>query len=189
MPTPSAVPDVLAPGLDVVFCGINPGRVSAEAAAHFANPRNDFWRLLHEAGLTPRLYDPAEQFALLELGIGLTNAAYRTTRGSGDLRAGDFGESAARLEESNILVNYQAAPDEEGFTAAGSLRLGVAEMTRFGMREEDFRGLAGLMHEVLVKGRDVRDEVRSLRERFLDLGFCFTGREFDEAMQRLHRLL
>ena len=49
--TPSAVPDVLAPGLDVVFCGINPGRVSAAADAHFANPRNDFWRLLHAARL------------------------------------------------------------------------------------------------------------------------------------------
>src|SRR5580765_6037762 len=59
--TPSDVPDVLAPGLDVVFCGINPGRVSAAARAHFANPRNDFWRLLHDAGFTPRLYAPEEQ--------------------------------------------------------------------------------------------------------------------------------
>ena len=96
--TQSAVPDVLGPGLGVVFCGINPGRVSAAAAAHFANPRNDFWRLLHDAGFTPRLYDPSEQFALLELGYGLTNAADRTTPGSGDLRARDFVGAAARLE-------------------------------------------------------------------------------------------
>ena len=89
-PSPSAVPDVLAPGLQCVFCGINPGRVSAAAAAHFANPRNDFWRLLHDAGFTPRLFAPDEQFELLELGIGVTNAAYRTTPGSGDLRRGDF---------------------------------------------------------------------------------------------------
>jgi double-stranded uracil-DNA glycosylase len=92
----SSVPDVLAPGLRCVFCGINPGRVSAAAAAHFANPRNDFWRLLHDAGFTPRLYDPHEQFSLLELGIGVTNAAYRTTAGSGDLRRGDF--DLVRLE-------------------------------------------------------------------------------------------
>jgi len=92
--TPSAVPDVLAPGLVCVFCGINPGRVSAAAAAHFANPRNDFWRLLHDSGFTPRLYEPQEQFALLELGYGLTNAAYRTTPGSGDLRRGDFDRDA-----------------------------------------------------------------------------------------------
>ena len=88
--TPSSVPDVLAPGLACVFCGINPGRVSAAAAAHFANPRNDFWRLLHDAGFTPRLFEPHEQFELLELGLGVTNAAYRTTPGSGDLRRGDF---------------------------------------------------------------------------------------------------
>jgi double-stranded uracil-DNA glycosylase len=81
-----------------VFCGINPGRVSAAAAAHFANPRNDFWRLLHAAGLTQRLYAPEEQFELLELGYGLTNAAYRTTPGSSDLRRGDFAGSAERLE-------------------------------------------------------------------------------------------
>ncbi|MFL5936258.1 MAG: NUDIX domain-containing protein [Gaiellaceae bacterium] len=97
--TPSEVPDVLGPGLSVVFCGINPGRVSASAGAHFANPRNDFWRLLHDAGFTPRVYEPLEQFALLELGIGVTNAAYRTTKGSGDLRRGDFKGSARRLEQ------------------------------------------------------------------------------------------
>ena len=98
--TPSAIPDVLVPELACVFCGINPGRVSAAAAAHFANPRNDFWRLLHDAGFTPRLYDPQEQHALPELGYGLTNAAYRTTPGSGDLRRGDFDqvEFEARIE-------------------------------------------------------------------------------------------
>ncbi len=94
----SAVPEVLAPDLRLVFCGINPGRASATAGAHYANPRNDFWRLLHDAGFTPRLYDPSEQHDLLELGIGLTNAAFRTTRGSSDLRAGDFAGSAERLE-------------------------------------------------------------------------------------------
>jgi double-stranded uracil-DNA glycosylase len=95
--TPGDVPDVLAPGLAVVFCGINPGRVSAAAGAHFANSRNDFWRLLHDGGFTPRVYEPHEQFALLELEIGLTNAAYRTTKGSGDLRRSDFAGSGERL--------------------------------------------------------------------------------------------
>jgi TDG/mug DNA glycosylase family protein len=96
--TPSDVPDVLAPDLRIVFVGINPGRVSAAARAHFANPRNDFWRLLHAARLTSRLYAPHEQFSLLEEGIGITNAAYRTTPGSGDLRRADFMGSAERLE-------------------------------------------------------------------------------------------
>jgi TDG/mug DNA glycosylase family protein len=99
MSAPSAVPDVLGSDLRCIFCGINPGRVSAAAAAHFANPRNDFWRLVHAAAFTPRLYAPEEQFELLELGYGLTNAAYRTTAGSGDLRRGDFSGSADRLEQ------------------------------------------------------------------------------------------
>jgi double-stranded uracil-DNA glycosylase len=92
-----AIPDVLAPGLRVLFCGINPGRVSAAAKAHFANPRNDFWRLLHAAGFTPRELEPAQQFELLTYGIGVTNAAARTTPGSGDLRRADFAGAADRL--------------------------------------------------------------------------------------------
>jgi TDG/mug DNA glycosylase family protein len=94
----SAVPDVLAPGLRVVFCGINPGRVSAAAHAHFANPRNDFWRLLQAARFTPRLLEPHEQFELLKFGVGATNAAARTTPGSGDLRRADFAGAAERLQ-------------------------------------------------------------------------------------------
>ena len=94
-----AVPDVLAPGLRVVFCGINPGHASAQAGAHFANPRNDFWRLLHAAGFTPRLFESRQQRQLLPLGIGLTNAARRTTGGSGDLRAADFAGARERLED------------------------------------------------------------------------------------------
>jgi TDG/mug DNA glycosylase family protein len=97
-PSVSAVPDILAPGLRCVFCGINPGQRSSAAACHFANPRNDFWRLLADAGLTPRLLDPSEQWEMPGLGYGLTNAAYRTTKGSSDLRRGDFAGSAERLE-------------------------------------------------------------------------------------------
>jgi TDG/mug DNA glycosylase family protein len=94
----SAVPDVLAADLRLVLVGINPGRASAAAAAHFANPRNDFWRLLHASGLTPRELAPAEQHELIGFGIGVTNAALRTTPGSGDLRAADFATAADRLD-------------------------------------------------------------------------------------------
>jgi TDG/mug DNA glycosylase family protein len=98
-PTASAVPDVLAPGLRCVFCGINPGRRASAAGRHYANPRNDFWRLLADAGLTPRLLDPGEQLTLPEYGYGLTNAAFRTTKGSSELRRVDFEGTAERLEE------------------------------------------------------------------------------------------
>jgi TDG/mug DNA glycosylase family protein len=103
----SAVPDVLGPGLRVLFCGINPGRVSAAAGAHFANPRNDFWRLLHTAGFTRRLLTPAEQFELLADGIGVTNAATRTTPGSADLRKADFAGAVERLERLAVTLGPQ----------------------------------------------------------------------------------
>jgi double-stranded uracil-DNA glycosylase len=127
----SAVPDVLGPGLEVVFCGINPGFVSAAAAAHFANPRNDFWRLLHAARFTSRLYEPSEQFELLREGIGVTNAAYRTTPGSGDLRRGDFAGSAERLVElaSELEPGWIGFVGKEGYRGAFGERpeLGVQE--------------------------------------------------------------
>src|SRR4030095_14567436 len=96
-PPPSAVPDVLAPGLRAIFCGINPGRWSAAAGAHFANPRHDFWRLLRDAEFTPRLLAPDEQLELPSFGYGLTNAALRTTSGSRGLRRGDFAGTEERL--------------------------------------------------------------------------------------------
>jgi TDG/mug DNA glycosylase family protein len=98
-PSASAVPDVLAPGLRCVFCGINPGRRSSAAGHHFANPRNDFWRLLADSGLTPRQLHPSEQWSLPALGYGLTNAAYRTTKGSAELRRADFEGARERLQQ------------------------------------------------------------------------------------------
>ena len=98
-------------------------------------------------------------------------------------------EVAGRLEDSGIIVNYQAAPDEEGFTAAGALRLGVAEMTRFGMGAAQFAEVAQLMAAVILEGRGVAAEVRALREPFTEMGYCFKGPEFDPMLQRLHELI
>ncbi len=125
----SDVPDVLGPGLRVVFCGINPGRVSAAAHAHFANPRNDFWRLLQAAGFTSRLFEPAEQFELLQEGIGITNAAARTTPGSGDLRRADFAGAAERL--ARIDTRWIAFVGKEAYRGAFNERpeLGVQART------------------------------------------------------------
>ena len=98
-------------------------------------------------------------------------------------------EVAGRLEDSGIIVNYQAAPDEEGFTAAGALRLGVAEMTRFGMSPAQFAHVAQLMAAVVLEGRGVAAEVRALREPYTEMGYCFSGPEFDPLLQRLHELI
>jgi TDG/mug DNA glycosylase family protein len=91
------LPDILGPDLRCVFVGINPGIRSAEAGHHFANPRNDFWRLLAESGLTTSSLEPHQQLELLEHGLGITNAARRVTRGSGELRRTDFADAQERL--------------------------------------------------------------------------------------------
>ena len=96
---------------------------------------------------------------------------------------------ARRLEDNNIILNYQAAPDEEGFTASGSLRTGVQEMTRFGLTENDFGELAQLMADVILKGNDVKQEVRRFRRRFQDMQYCFCGEDFEGLIQELHRLV
>jgi double-stranded uracil-DNA glycosylase len=124
----SAVPDVLVPGLRVVFCGINPGFRSEEAAAHFANPCNDFWRLLADADLTPRLLDPQEQWEMLDLGYGLTNAAYRTTKGSGDLRRTDFAGSAERLQR----IADELGPDMIAFVGKAAYEGAFRERPELG---------------------------------------------------------
>jgi TDG/mug DNA glycosylase family protein len=128
----SDVPDVLAPGLRLVLVGINPGRASAAAAAHFANPRNDFWRLLHASGLTPRELAPSEQDELLAFGIGITNAALRTTPGSGDLRAADFTTSAARLEQiaRELRPGVMAFVGKEAYRGAFRVRPALGAQAR-----------------------------------------------------------
>ncbi len=98
-------------------------------------------------------------------------------------------EAAKRLEDNNIICNYQAMPDEEGFTASGALRMGVSEMTRFGMGPADFRELAVLISDAVVKNACVIDEVRSLRARFCELQYCFKGEEVAEGFNRLRDML
>jgi double-stranded uracil-DNA glycosylase len=87
---PGPVPDVLAPDLDALFVGINPGFASARAGHHFANPANPFWRLLHESGFVGRQLAPAEERELLDHRLGITNLAARETAGVADLRKRDL---------------------------------------------------------------------------------------------------
>ena len=81
----TTIPDVLAPNLNVLFCGINPGLYSGALGLHFARPGNRFWPALHASGFTPRLLDPSEQDELLDLGLGITNVVARTTARADEL--------------------------------------------------------------------------------------------------------
>ncbi len=91
------VPDVIAPGLAVLFCGINPGLYSAYTGYHFARPGNRFWPTLYAAGFTPRLLRPDEQRELLPLGYGVTNLVTRATASAAELREEEMMEGAKVL--------------------------------------------------------------------------------------------
>jgi double-stranded uracil-DNA glycosylase len=91
------VPDVVADGLRVLFCGINPGLMSAATGHHFARPGNRFWPVLHLSGFTPRQLRPAEQGELPAYGLGITNVAARATARADELSAEEFREGGRIL--------------------------------------------------------------------------------------------
>ena len=94
-------------------------------------------------------------------------------------------EVAERLERNNIIANYQATPDEEGFTASGALRMGVNEMTRFGFDAAAFEELSGLMADCILRGKEVGDEVAKLRGKYQEMRYCFSDSEVEAALENL----
>ncbi|HET9690810.1 MAG TPA: G/U mismatch-specific DNA glycosylase [Acidimicrobiales bacterium] len=98
------VPDLLGPDLRVLFCGINPGLVSAAKAQHFARPGNRFWKVLHLAGFTPALLGPDDQEALPGLGIGITNLVARPSAAASELQRAELREGAGRLAAMAAVV-------------------------------------------------------------------------------------
>lgn len=95
-----AIPDVIAPGLRVLFVGINPGLYSGATGRHFARPGNRFWPTIHRAGFTPRQIAPDEPEELLALGIGITNIVNRTTATAAELSRDELVSGAGRLRET-----------------------------------------------------------------------------------------
>ncbi|HUL36956.1 MAG TPA: glycine cleavage system aminomethyltransferase GcvT [Thermodesulfobacteriota bacterium] len=92
---------------------------------------------------------------------------------------------ANRLEENNIIANYQGAPDDEGFTAASCLRMGVQEMTRFGMKEDDFGELADYISQIVLHGRSLAVEVAQFRKRFTEMKYCLPVEEAGPLIEKL----
>jgi double-stranded uracil-DNA glycosylase len=93
------LPDVIAPELDVLFCGINPSLMSAARGHHFARPGNRFWPALHLAGLTPHRLAPEQDRELLRYGLGVTNVVARPTRAAAELGADELRDGAVALAE------------------------------------------------------------------------------------------
>ncbi|WP_329102102.1 G/U mismatch-specific DNA glycosylase [Micromonospora sp. NBC_01699] len=91
------IPDLIAPGLDVLFCGINPGLYSAAIGRHFGRPGNRFWPALHRGGFTPRLLGPTDQEELLGLGLGITDLVERATARADELTPAELALGGRRL--------------------------------------------------------------------------------------------
>lgn len=94
-------------------------------------------------------------------------------------------ELAQRLEDNNIITNYQALPDDASFLEASGIRMGVQEMTRYGMKEEDFEILAGYIKDVLANGANVKDKIRSYRQGFLQMQYCLPVAEAAPLIARI----
>lgn len=124
--------DLLAPGLNLLFCGYNPSLRSGHTGHHYAHPGNRFWRVLHAAGITDRLYAPEEDEKLLNLGIGFTNLCPRPTRRADELtkeeiRAGAE-ELRARLEHHEPrAVAYTGIGVYKWFRATSKVSWGMQD--------------------------------------------------------------
>jgi double-stranded uracil-DNA glycosylase len=116
------VPDLLAPGLRVLFCGINPGLWSAAVGHHFARPGNRFWKALHLGGFTPRVLAPDEEGELLRLGLGITNLVERATAGAAELGAGELRAGAERVAAKAAATH----PEVVAVLGAGAYRTALA---------------------------------------------------------------
>src|SRR5688572_25658934 len=101
------IDDVIAPGLAILFVGINPGLWSGATGFHFANPGNRFWRAIHLAGLVDRVLDPSDQRELLQSGIGVVNLVPRTTASAAELSRDELRAGGQALVRK--LERYQPA--------------------------------------------------------------------------------
>jgi TDG/mug DNA glycosylase family protein len=133
------VPDLIAPGLKVLFCGINPSLYSAVVGHHFARPGNRFWPTLHRAGFTDRLLQPSEELALLALGIGITNVCPLASASAESLTPADYASGCAALRRK--LRRYR--PRAIAFLGLGAYRIAAGDPhARVGLQERPFAGVA-----------------------------------------------
>src|SRR5204862_656150 len=134
------VPDLIAPRLRVLFCGINPGLYSAATRHHFARPGNRFWPVLHRAGFTPRVLQPWEERELLGWAYGITNLVARATATAAELERAEFVAGARRLERK--VKRYQ--PQWVAVVGIGAYRMAFGRPKAAVGEQPERIGAAGL---------------------------------------------
>ncbi|HWO18384.1 MAG TPA: G/U mismatch-specific DNA glycosylase [Kofleriaceae bacterium] len=159
------VRDLIRPGLDVLFCGINPGRYSAAAGHHFAGPGNLFWPTLHAAGFTSRRFTPFEDAQLLPLGFGITNFVARASASAAELSPDEL---RAGVEPLTRKVRRHA-PRFVAFLGLGAYRIAFdRRQAQVGLQPETL-GPARIWLLPNPSGLNAHHQVPVLKQMFADL--------------------
>jgi TDG/mug DNA glycosylase family protein len=160
-----AIPDVLAPGLRVVFVGINPGLYSAAVGHHFARPGNRFWKALHGAGFTDRVLDPSEDVTLPSMGLGVTNVVARATASAAELRPDELRHGRERLER----VAEELRPSFVAVLGLGAYRTAFDRRGAAEGRQAERLGRATVWLLANPSGLNAHHQLPDLIERFSEL--------------------
>ena len=159
------VPDLIAPRLRVLFCGINPGLYSAATRHHFARPGNRFWPVLHRAGFTPRVLKPWEERELLGWAYGITNLVARATATAAELARAEFVAGARRLERK--VQRYQ--PQWVAVVGIGAYRMAFGRPKAAVGEQPERIGVAGLWLLPQPSGLNANHQMPELTAAFRDL--------------------
>lgn len=159
------IPDVIAPGLDVLFVGINPSLWSGAVGHHFARPGNRFWRVLYEAGFTDRVLSPAEGKEPLRRKIGITNLVNRATASADELEVAQLRRGARRIEAK--VRRYR--PKVVAFVGMGAYRRAFGRARARGGRQEEKLASATIWVLPNPSGRTAGYQMPALTRAFRDL--------------------
>jgi double-stranded uracil-DNA glycosylase len=159
------VPDLIDIGLDVLFCGINPGLYSGATRHHFARPGNRFWPALHRAGFTPRLFSPWEEELLLSHGLGITNLVARATAAASELTDDELRAGRRRLERK--VRRYQ--PSWVAVVGIGAYRIAFRRPRAVAGRQPEQLGSTGVWVLPNPSGLNANHQIADLARAFEDL--------------------
>lgn len=164
-PLPDVLPGADDPALRVLFCGINPGLVSARTGHHFARPGNRFWPVLHRSGFTPRRLRPDEQWQLPGLGLGITNLADRPTARADELTSEELVAGASKLR---VLV-HQHAPGWLAVVGISAYRIAFGAKKAVVGRQPETLGSSGIWVLPNPSGLNAHWTVESMTAEFARL--------------------
>lgn len=159
------VPDLIAPHLKVLFCGINPGLYSGATGLHFARPGNRFWPALHAAGFTDRLLHPSESTELLANGYGITAIVRRATATAAELDDAEY--RAGRIALERKVRKFQ--PQWVAILGLGAYRAGFNRPNAKVGRQEERIGSAGLWVLPNPSGLNANHQLPQLTAMFKEL--------------------